>query len=123
MDLHDIVDVARRHPTWAFPSPVTKPLPVAISTDVVVGTDKKTGEPVALPYAVRDRGVTIVGKSGTGKSTVLERLILADLAQGTPSIVIDPHGPLSERIIKLAPAAAADRIVLLDPSVSAFGLN
>lgn len=92
--------------------------------DVIIGNDVNSGEPVALPYERRDLGVTIIGRSGTGKSSLLEHLILADLKQGTPGVVIDPHGKLANRVITLAPSSAARRIMLLEPSVTKpFGLN
>ncbi len=78
---------------------------------------------MCLPYAERDRGLTLIGKPGTGKSSLLEHLILADLSTGTPGIALDPHGLLAERVVSLAPQASADRLVLLDPSDFPFGLN
>jgi hypothetical protein len=69
-------------------------------------------------------GVTIIGKSGTGKSTILENLILSDLAHGTPGMVIDPHGDLAERVISRATPEQAERIVLLEAiRTKPFGLN
>ena len=58
----------------------------------VIGTDVTTGQACSLPYAERDLGLAIVGKSGTGKSSIFEHLILGDLIAGTPGMVIDPHG-------------------------------
>ena len=46
---------------------------------VLLGTDTTTRDPVFLPYAARDRGVALIGKAGTGKSSLLEHMILADL--------------------------------------------
>lgn len=91
---------------------------------VTIGVDRTTGEDVVLPYDDRVEGVAIVGKTKTGKSSLLERLILKDLANGTPGLVIDPHGLLAQRVVTLAPSWAADQIVLLEPSVTRpFGLN
>src|SRR4051812_44847556 len=91
---------------------------------VVIGTDTKTGESVSVPYKVRDQGLALVGMQGTGKSTVLERLILADLDHGTPGIVIDPHGGLAQRVVELATPGQAERIILLEADASEpFGIN
>ena len=91
---------------------------------VLVGTDTKTRSPVYLPYADRDLGVALIGKAGTGKSTILEHMILADLEHGTPGMVIDPHGLLAQRVMELATSEQADRIILLEAVPSApFGLN
>src|SRR4051794_16358699 len=81
---------------------------------VVIGTDTQTGEPVSIPFEHRDEGLSLVGRQGTGKSTVLERLIVADLEHRTPGLVIDPHGRLAQRISELATPEQAERIILLE---------
>ena len=40
----------------------------------------------------------IIGKTGTGKSTLLEMLIRQDVAAGRGLALLDPHGDLIERI-------------------------
>jgi hypothetical protein len=45
----------------------------------------------------------IVGKTGTGKSTLLETLIRQDMEAGRGLTLLDPHGDLVERIVKLVP--------------------
>ena len=91
---------------------------------VLLGTDVDTGDPVQLPFKDRDLGVALIGKRGTGKSSLLEHLILADLEHGTPGMVIDPHGLLAHRVIGLASPKQAKRIVLLEALASKpFGLN
>jgi ABC-type phosphate/phosphonate transport system ATPase subunit len=61
---------------------------------VAIGTDTTTSESVRLRYVDCTIGAAIIGKSGTGKSSILEHLILADLAAGRAGMVIDPHGKL-----------------------------
>src|SRR3954451_12803569 len=94
------------------------------SRDVLLGSDVQTQEPVWLPYADRPLGVAVIGKAGTGKSTLLEHLILEDIKQGTPGMAIDPHGLLVERIMQYATPGEAERIILLEAVKTApFGLN
>ena len=45
----------------------------------------------------------IIGKTGTGKSTLLARMVLSDLNQGKGLALIDPHGDLAEQILSLIP--------------------
>lgn len=45
----------------------------------------------------------ILGKTGTGKSVLLERMVLADIKQNVSTIFIDPKGESSKRIYSLAP--------------------
>jgi type IV secretory pathway TraG/TraD family ATPase VirD4 len=42
--------------------------------------------------------IYVVGKTGTGKSTLLETIALQDLERGNGFALIDPHGDLVERI-------------------------
>src|SRR4051794_26700538 len=91
---------------------------------VLLGVDANTGDPVELRHEDRTLGVSLVGKRGTGKSSLLEHLILADVENGTPGMVIDPHGLLAHRVIGLATPEQAKRIVLLEALTSKpFGLN
>ena len=41
----------------------------------------------------------VIGKTGTGKTTLLETLALQDMVRGRGVTVIDPHGDLAERLV------------------------
>src|SRR3954447_1430883 len=91
---------------------------------VLLGTDVESQELVSLSHADRPLGVAVIGKAGTGKSTLLEHLILADVRCGVPGLVIDPHGSLVERVMQFATPEEAERIILLEAVRTApFGLN
>ncbi|MFH0818611.1 MAG: hypothetical protein V1898_01320 [Patescibacteria group bacterium] len=51
----------------------------------------------------RRRHLYIIGKSGVGKSKLLEGLILDDIRDGKGVCVMDPHGDLIQNIIKFIP--------------------
>jgi hypothetical protein len=93
--------------------------------DVEIGVDTASGESVALPYRDRPLGVAMIGKSGRGKSTLLEHLILADIEHGTAAVAIDPHGVLAKRIARIvSPEHAEKRLILVEVDEDvAFGLN
>ena len=46
-----------------------------------------------------------------GKSTVIESMTLYDVSQGHGAAVLDPHGLLVERILRLLPAEHAERVI------------
>ncbi|MDQ7842080.1 MAG: DUF87 domain-containing protein [bacterium] len=67
----------------------------------------------------------IIGKTGVGKSTLLEILLRQDIVAGRGFALIDPHGDLAERIWAWTPDALKDRITYLnapDPT-QPFGYN
>ncbi len=45
----------------------------------------------------------VIGKTGTGKSTLLETMIRQDLAAGAGLALLDPHGDLVERVLEVLP--------------------
>lgn len=58
----------------------------------------------------------ITGPTGSGKSTLMEQLILADVYAGKSVIVIDPKADLVNRILECAPEGRKEDIVVIDPS-------
>src|SRR6059036_2262217 len=42
----------------------------------------------------------IIGKTGTGKSTLLETLIRQDIENGEGLALLDPHGDLVEKVLR-----------------------
>lgn len=72
------------------------------------------GRPVSLSRSERERHVWIVGKSGSGKSTVLFNLAMHDIAAGEGVAVIDPHGDLAEAIIDAMPRERTNQVCYLN---------
>src|ERR1700688_940683 len=67
----------------------------------------------------------MIGKTGVGKSTLIETLALQDLSTGRGFALVDPHGDLVEKIAANIPPDQAHRVIYLnapDPS-QPFGYN
>jgi len=62
------------------------------------------------------RSVYVVGKTGTGKSVLLERLFLGAVDAGFGACLIDPHGDLSRRALALIPKSEANNVVHFAPA-------
>lgn len=94
------------------------------NTSVSVGkTD--TGKMITLSQEVRPQGVYIIGNNGTGKSALIENLIVSDLEQGIGICLLDPYGDLTKNIIARCPENRVEDIIhlnLMNTSFS-FGLN
>jgi hypothetical protein len=67
----------------------------------------------------------IIGKTGVGKSTLLETLALQDLKAGRGFALLDPHGDLVEKIAQDAAAEGQGRVLYLNAPDSAcpYGYN
>ena len=64
----------------------------------------------------RRRHTYIIGKTGMGKSVLLENMIMDDIRKGRWVAVIDPHGDLVEGIIGLIPKNRTNQTIIFDPS-------
>src|ERR1700693_5291432 len=58
--------------------------------------------------------IYVIGKTGTGKSTLVATMALQDLERGKGFALIDPHGDLVERINSRVPASRRDNVIYLD---------
>jgi type IV secretory pathway TraG/TraD family ATPase VirD4 len=69
--------------------------------------------------------IYIIGKTGTGKSTLLEGMALQDLERGRGFALIDPHGDLVERVAARIPASRRDDAIYLNASdpTQPYGYN
>ncbi|HEY7327859.1 MAG TPA: type IV secretion system DNA-binding domain-containing protein [Gemmataceae bacterium] len=58
----------------------------------------------------------IVGKTGTGKSTLLLNMASHDMEAGYGLALIDPHGDLAEEILDCVPSSRINDVIYLNPS-------
>ena len=70
---------------------------------------------VGIPIGLRLKHTHVVGNAGTGKSTLIEHMVLHDIQAGYGVAVIDPHGSLVERLLSLIPRGHTDRVICLNP--------
>lgn len=64
----------------------------------------------------RRRHTYIVGKTGMGKSVVLENMAYNDIKAGHGLVFIDPHGDTVEKLLDLIPAKRINDVVYFNPS-------
>lgn len=64
----------------------------------------------------RRRHMYIIGKTGMGKSTLLENMIFSDIQRGKGVGVIDPHGDLSDAVLNFIPSNRTNDVIVFDPS-------
>lgn len=73
----------------------------------------------------RRKHVYVIGKTGTGKSTLIANMAISDMRNKKGFAVIDPHGDLCEILLNYIPSFRVNDVVYLDPSDAshAFSLN
>lgn len=81
--------------------------------------------PVSIGLDDRRKHIYVIGKTGTGKSVLLQDMAIQDIKAGHGVCVIDPHGDLIDEVIKYIPAERAEDVIYFDPSDTErpMGLN
>src|SRR3990167_6348998 len=64
----------------------------------------------------RRRHMYMVGKSGVGKSKLLELMVRQDIAYGHGLCLIDPHGDVIDAVLDFVPESRVEDVVVIDPS-------
>jgi len=102
------------HARWlSSPSPLQRGVVVATTSD-----PKGKKSALVLPDASRAMHTHVLGPTGVGKSTVLARAALQDIAAGSGVVVLDPKRDLVESILQRVPRSQLDRVIVFDPSTS-----
>jgi len=76
------------------------------------GESKKFG----IKLDDRRRHMYVIGKTGMGKSTMLENMIIQDMQSGKGMAVVDPHGDLVEKVVDFIPSDRINDVVYFNPS-------
>lgn len=64
----------------------------------------------------RRKHVYVVGKTGTGKSTMIANMAINDMRNGEGVAVVDPHGDLCDILLDYIPSHRINDVAYLDPS-------
>ncbi|MEU0885854.1 type IV secretory system conjugative DNA transfer family protein [Lentzea sp. NPDC005914] len=74
------------------------------------------GQLVTMPQASSTHNFHLIGPTGSGKSTELAQLILADAAAGRGILAIEPRGDLVDDVLARLPRHRHADVVVIDPS-------
>ncbi len=64
----------------------------------------------------RRRHMYLIGKTGMGKTTTLENMIISDIRAGYGVGVVDPHGDLAEKILDFIPSNRINDVIYFNPA-------
>lgn len=71
----------------------------------------------------RRRHMYVVGKTGMGKTNLLETMVIQDIRNGHGLAYIDPHGDTAERLIKAIPSGRINDVIYFNPSDLAYPIG
>jgi hypothetical protein len=74
-----------------------------------------TRVPFGIKTKDRDRHMYVIGKTGMGKSTLLENMAIQDIRNGEGLAFIDPHGGTVERLLEYIPEDRIKDVVYFAP--------
>ncbi|MBW4061433.1 type IV secretion system DNA-binding domain-containing protein [Candidatus Saccharibacteria bacterium] len=97
------------------------------STGLLLGYNEFRGtkKEIRLSEQDRRRHTYILGQTGTGKSTMLENMMVQDMLSGNGFAFIDPHGDSAEKLLSLVPKNRAEDVIYFNPADMEYplGLN
>ncbi len=68
----------------------------------------------------RRQHMYVVGKTGVGKSTMLENMVYQDIQSGRGLAIVDPHGELAEKALNFVPAGRINDTIYFNPADTDF---
>ncbi|HQT82985.1 MAG TPA: type IV secretion system DNA-binding domain-containing protein, partial [Candidatus Paceibacterota bacterium] len=71
--------------------------------------------PFGIKSKDRDRHMYVIGKTGMGKSTLLENMAIQDIRNGEGLAFIDPHGGTVDRLLDYIPEDRIKDVVYFAP--------
>lgn len=70
----------------------------------------------------RRRHMYVIGKTGMGKSNLLENMAIQDIRAGKGVCVVDPHGEFAEKMMRAIPTERINDVVYFNPADQEFPL-
>jgi len=71
----------------------------------------------------RRRHMYVLGKTGMGKTTMLENMILSDVYCGHGVAVVDPHGDTAEKLIDFIPSNRINDVIYFNPADAQYPIG
>lgn len=85
---------------------------------IVLGFSEYRGKTVdvRIKRGDRRRHVYMIGKSGSGKTVLLQNMAMQDVMNGEGVCIVDPHGDFADDVLAHVPPERAEDVVYFDPS-------
>jgi len=79
-------------------------------------TFRNTRKKFGIKTDDRRRHVYVVGKTGMGKTVMLENMAIQDIQKGHGIGFVDPHGEAAERLLDFVPAHRINDVIYINPA-------
>lgn len=94
---------------------------------LLIGKNKYRGEEneVRIKPADRRRHMYLIGQTGTGKTSMMKKMIEGDLRAGRGVGLLDPNGDFAEEVLGMVPQDRVDDVIYFNPQDLEYplGLN
>ena len=89
-----------------------------MSDITVIGKTNFRNQEVKFGIKAQDRRrhMYVIGQTGTGKTTLLENMVIDDIRAGRGVGIIDPHGEFAEKILDFVPENRVDDVIYFNPA-------
>jgi len=108
-------------------APTKRPLEGGLLLGHIFGENGVTKQPYYLPTQDRAKHISVLGKTGSGKSFFLRHIAQRDVQAGRGFLLFDLHGDLIPAIMRSLAACGTDpaRVIVIDPTSRewAVGMN
>jgi hypothetical protein len=94
-------------------------------SQVTLGRDVETDKEIPIGDMERRSGLYILGRPGSGKTTLIKNIIAQDIKNGHGVFFLDPHGDAIDDLLQRIPSKRQKDVILLDPTeeTHTFGMN
>jgi len=79
-------------------------------------TFRNTRKKFGIKTDDRRRHTYVVGKTGMGKTALLENLAIQDIQRGKGLCFVDPHGEAAEKLLDFVPSSRVNDVIYFNPA-------
>lgn len=104
--------------SWTRAKKGEPPLNLPTENAVILGETlyRNSQTRFGIRKADRRKHMYIIGKTGVGKSTLIENMIIQDMRRGEGLAVLDPHGQLIDELLEFVPENRLEDVVIFNPA-------
>ena len=105
--------------SWVLSRKGEPPANLPINDCVYIGNTVYRSQPIKFGIKKGDdrlRHMYLIGKSGVGKSTLFETMLIQDIHNGEGVGLLDPHGETIEKVLERIPDNRIEDVIYIDPS-------